>query len=295
MDNSDCERKSYLPPDYTGHPTEDDDDDDYLIDEEVDEEEVKLYNLMEQQENLVKKEMAETTPNPFSWGSSGTGSGTGSSKAPWEKAEDRKPWSPAGGFSGWGSGSSSSGWKPASEKSAPWKKEETPAEQEERKVKRAIICDVLDCLYESWESNGKPDIMPRAVFDLKPRFDVWDKLASFAPQKIYVIMPAPELIPSFGNRESSEAALEYIAHSVTTYLRIPRQACVVMKQMREGIPKERTVSGAISDWKNLDDLVYIGTHSGRWGLSSRDKDAAHNCMIDYIDLYNLLEGKYIYE
>ena len=43
------------------------------------------------------------------------------------------------------------------------------------------------------------------------------------------------------------------------------------------------------------DMVYIGIHTGRWGLSSRDIDAAHICGIDYIDMYNLIEGKYEYE
>lgn len=156
--------------------------------------------------------------------------------------------------------------------------------------KKAIICDVLDCLYESWESNGKPDIMPRGIFDIKPKFDVWDKLLSLSPEMVYIIFPAPGVIPSFYGQ--SNITLEYIAQSVGTYLRIPRNRCKVLEQMKDGLPKERLLMGAINDWKRVRDMVYIGVHSGKWGLSSKDIMAARSCKIDYIDVYNLLDGKY---
>jgi len=305
--------KEYLEPDYSDHPREDDDEDVFV--EEVDEAEVEMEKKIEEQEQLhekIEREKQEyfkkkeeqfymnsgNTSTPFGsssgWSpSSGFGSSTPEVK-PWERNNQSRgsesSWRPS-----WGSGFSTQPSSPWSNNNEP-RRDTVPSEQQIRNVKKkAIICDVLDCLYESWESNGCPNKMPRAVFDLMPKFQVWDRIASFAPQKIYLIFPAPELIPSFGSRQSNEITLEYIALSICTYLRIPIRSCSILKEMQEGLPKERTLMSAIKEWKNIEDIVYIGVHSGRFGLSSRDIDAAHQCGIDYIDMFNLLDGKYQYE
>ena len=302
------DEKQYIPPDYSGHPGEDDED----IFQEIDEDEARIEKLLDEQEKFNEKLANEgreeivykpspwnqqevTMSSPFgntgsSWGNNSNG------KAPWEQNnQNNKPsWQQNSGSS-WGS--SSGGWSGSSwgQKKEDPKPVTTTITSGGGNRKKVVICDALDCLYESWESNGRPNILPRAIFDLKPKFEVWDKIASFNPQKIYVIFPAGELVPSFGNRESAEVALEYIAQSVSTYLRIPRRCCVILKQMQQGLPKEKTLMGAVKDWKNAADMVYIGICSGRWGLSSRDMDASHECGIDYIDMYNLLDGKYEYE
>lgn len=311
--------KELIPPDYTGHPEEDDDDDDVLFDlddddDDYDEDEARIEKLLDEQEDLHRSENSRkeekldmSNSNPFSnnntpvWGTGATQSTQG--KAPWESTPP--PAKPAWGTSGSGWGSSGSGWGSGSwnsgqSNSSPWSqgqvKVNNPSPNSTTltavKRKKVVICDVLDCLYESWESNGRPNILPRAIFDLKPKFDVWDKLASFNPQKIYIIFPAGELVPSFGNRDAASVCLEYIAQSLSTYLRIPRRNCTILQQMQQGIPKSKTLFGALKDWKNKDDMVYIGICSGRWGLSERDKDAAHEIGIDYIDMYNLLDGRY---
>lgn len=311
--------KELIPPDYTGHPEEDDDDDDddTLLDlddedDDFDEDEARIEKLLDEQETQYKNEKEEkinmSNNNPFSnnntpiWGTGSTSQPT-SSKAPWETTPPpAKPTWGSGSGSSWGTGSSwgsSGGWNPGQSNSSPWSQGQirtnnTPPNNTVTTVKRkkVVICDVLDCLYESWESNGRPNILPRAIFDLKPKFDVWDKVASFNPQKIYIIFPAGELVPSFGNKDAAAVSLEYIAQSLSTYLRIPRRNCTILQQMQQGIPKSKTLFGALKDWKNKDDMVYIGICSGRWGLSERDKDAAHEIGIDYIDMYNLLEGRY---
>ena len=308
----DQQPKEYLEPDYSDHPREDDDEDVFV--EEVDEAEVEMEKKIEEQEQLhekIEREKQEyfkkkeeqfymnsgntTTPFGSSSGwSPSSGFGSTPEVKPWERNNQSRgsesSWRPS-----WGSGFSTQPSSPWSNNNEP-RRDTVPSEQQIRNIKKkAIICDVLDCLYESWESNGCPNKMPRAVFDLMPKFQVWDRIASFAPQKIYLIFPAPELIPSFGSRQSNEITLEYIALSICTYLRIPIRSCSILKEMQEGLPKERTLMSAIKEWKNIEDIVYIGVHSGRFGLSSRDIDAAHQCGIDYIDMFNLLDGKYQYE
>lgn len=289
----------YIPPDYS---------EEHIIElEEDSEDDIRLEKLLDEQEELNKQleralaedddeeEFYEERRTPMS--SSPFGSSPSPARAPWENnTSPSSPWAPkpttpTWGGGGWTGGGSS--WGSSTEKKDEPAKLTGNIGQDVRK--RVVICDVLDCLYESWESQGKPNILPRGIFDLKPKFDVWDKIGSFAPRRIYIIFPPNELIPSFGNIESSAITLEYVAHSLSTYLRIPRSECKVLHQKRLGTPKERVLLGAIHDWKKKEEMVYVGVHTGRWGLSAADIEASHGCGIDYIDVYNLLAGKYEYE
>lgn len=306
--NSEEDRIEYLEPDY-GYPREDDDE---IFVEDVDEEDIRIEKLLEEQENSREEEKidqlldeqqrfheklstrSEERRSPFSMssnpfgGSSGGWTPGGRTRAPWENApEEKKPWTPTGG-GGWAGGSWSN-TRPAEEK---------PAAAVPRNIrKRAVIVDLLDSLYESWDSGGRPNIMPRAMFDLKPKFDVWDKIASFAPEKVYVIFPAAELLPSLGDNSCRQATTDYITRCLSTYFRLDwRRGICFLHQMQKWTPKEKSLAGAIKDWAGgKEEIVYIGTHTGRWGLSSRDVEAARTCGLDYIDLYNLLDGKYEYE
>lgn len=297
------ENKEYLEPDYSGHPSEDDEDE--ILEEISDEDEAEIERLLDDQINyserldreLEEQEEQKMSSSPF--GNSGGNNWPGNNNnnsSPWERSQQNNApkW---GGGSSWGSGSGFGQFGGSS-----WNNNNQP-KQEERKSpitspvdsKKIIICDVLDCLYESWESNGRPNLMPRGIFDIKPKFDVWDRISSFNPTKLYIMFPAPEIIPSFGRINSAKVTLEYVAQSISAYLRIPRERCIILEQMQEGLPKERVLMGAIKDCGTPEDMVYIGVHSGKWGLSSRDITAARICKIDYIDVYNLLDGKYEYE
>lgn len=300
------EEKLYIPPDYTGHPGEDDEEDS-SFDEMVDEDEIRIEKLLDEQEKLNQKlsedeeddirEERRWTPmssSPFDNSTPSFGGG-GSTKKPWE-TEERSSTPTWRGGSEW---SGASSWNRSTPSFGAKREEErpvkTPTSGGGGMKKKVVICDVLDCLYESWESNNRPNILPRAIFDLKPKFTVWDRIASFNPQRLYIIFPANEIVPSFGNRRIADLTLEYIKACISTYLRIPNNSVVILKQQIEGAPKERVLFSAARDWKRAEDMVYIGICTGRWGLSSRDADAAHACGIDYIDMYNLLDGKYEYE
>jgi hypothetical protein len=289
------DKRQSIPPDYTDYPREDDD----PLEEMIDEDDIKIEKLLDEQEELNSRLDSEfeerrhwvpmSNSTPFDNGNSPFGSSR-SGGAPWEKKDTTPSWGNSGGWS------AGSGWSGSGSFGQPKKEEPkvTPTGGLGNR-KKVVICDVLDCLYESWESNGRPNIMPRALFDLKPKFDVWDKIASFNPTRLYVIFPANDIVPAFGNPGVANLTLEYIKVCISTYLRIRKDSVFILKQQVEGSPKERIVYGAVRDWRNKEDMVYIGINSGRWGLSSKDADAAHACGIDYIDMYNLLAGKYEYE
>jgi len=294
-----------IPPDYD-HPREDDD----ILEEEVLEtDEARIEKILDEQEELKKELLEEEEEEerpmseiPFS-GTPWQPIGKSEEKAPWERntqTTNTNPWgssnTPSWG-GGWGSTPSTS--KPWENNTPSWGETAKPSSESGYVTtpihKRVVICDLLDCLYETWESNDRPDILPRAIFDLKPKFKSWEKIKSLSPERIYIIFPSGDLVPSFGNQSNAEATLNYVAQSISTYLMLPRQYCQILRPLRLNSPKENILLGAIQNEGSKNDLVYVGVHSGRFGLSDRDLMAARNCGVDYIDLFNLLEGRYNYE
>lgn len=290
----------FIPPDYSevkdDHPREDDD-----ILEELEEDEGRIEKILDSQ---MSSSSSSGGSAPFP-----TGGWSPSSQAP-----QTKPWeqnnNSNSGVGSWNwSGGGGSSWKNPSwnQQSQPSTSQTGSNRQQSLDVRglrrRAVILDVLDGLYESWEANGKPNILPRAIFDLKPKFEVWEKLQVFSPTKLYVIFPPNEMIPSFGNPEASGIAQEYVAHCISTYLRIPRRDCQIFQQMIQGVPKERILQSIIKDWTqgvgpnvgNQQELIYVGAHSGLYDMGTMDFDAAKNVGIDFMNLYNLSQGNYIIE
>lgn len=305
------EEEKYLPPDYSEYPREEDEDlddddiEDYDDEEEDENEDLRIEKMLDEQskynEDLARsesvelkraeeREMADTpfgSSQPWKTGSSNNNSSAGEA-APWEKPAQQST-----GFGSWGSGGSS--WNNTS-----WGNNSTtqkPAVDYTRndRVKSILIVDALDCLVESYDSNGKPGILPRSIFDLKPKFDVWERLASFNPRRIYVLFPAIGLVPSIGNTESAKIASEYLAQCIAAYLRIPRDLCSIIHVVDNAV-KEQNISGILSvNSCGRGEVLYVGVRSGRYGLSSEDISAAKKNGIDYMDLYNLLKGRYEYE
>lgn len=289
-----------LPPDYTGHPEDDCPEDDII--EETDEDARIEQLLNEQSLEEKKQQMSNNNSTPFTSSPSfspsfANGGNRGSNTAPWEKQQQQS--TPSWGSS-WGSGSSFGGSNPWGNNNQTQQNRNvgnnTNSPTINTKTKSIIICDAMDCLVETYESNGKPGYLPRAIFDLKPKFDVWEKLASFNPEKIFIIFPPDQLVPSLGEKSASKVAMEYIVLCVSTYLRIPRSECTVLQQKNQYTPKNKFLASIVQGiGRNKEDFVYIGVNSGRYGLSNRDLAAAREVGIDYIDIFNLLDGYYLYE
>ena len=206
-----------------------------------------------------------TTPN---WGNPPSSSSWGSTPA-------SNNWGtrPSGSF--WNNNGNS--WSSVGEK------------KEINRSKRIIFCDVLDCLVETYQSCGKPGLLPRGIYDIKFRFDVWDKLACFNPEKIYAMVPRSLLNSS--NEASWMVLLEYIVCSLSEYLRSPYQVCQILLQTKMGQPKEDTMFGILRGI-NREEAIYLGVNSGLYGQNNRDQIAAKKCGIDYIDLATFMNSYY---
>ena len=212
----------YLRPDYSEEeelpydsgPSEDDDDD---IDEDISndqEDEGKIETFLDRQENLNNKYMqssgAFTTGNNgnnnggSSWGNNGSSpwSQNNGNNSSWNSgsswSRNTTPWSPSSGSS-WNSGNNNS----------PWNNNGTNGGKKElNRDNKVILCDVLDCLVETYQSGGKPGLIPRGIYDVRLRFEVWDKLGCFTPDRIYAMVPKQFLLSSNGS-QSWKIMLEY--------------------------------------------------------------------------------------
>lgn len=162
--------------------------------------------------------------------------------------------------------------------------------QEVNRKKKVIFCDILDCLVETYQSNGRPGLLPRGIYDIKLRFEVWDKLSMFSPERIYAMVPR-FLLNSSNGSESWRVMLEYVICSLSEYLRLPYKNCQVLTQTSIGQSKEEVMLSILDGGEYKiprDEVVQIGIESGLSGQNNRDQLAAEICGIDYIDLNQLM-------
>ena len=258
----------YIPPDY-----DTDDDDLDIISTDEGDEETKLDNLLDNK---------MTTPpfNPPRWGGNNQQT-TQQTTYPWQQNAHQSPQTNIWGTPG------SSNWKPSNSWGGT-----TPQNREQlNRDKKVIFIDFLDCIAETFNSNQVPGYLPRDIYDLTPRFDVWQKLSAIHPEKIYILIPR-NLLPTTNGAQGWEATLTYYCCSLSSFLRVPYTNCQVLVQSVIGQPKEEIMLSVIDDPKkpiNRKTILGIGIYSGLSGQSDVDKRAAEVCGIDYVDLYSLLQ------
>ena len=297
------EPRTYLAPDYDRSDDDDDDDDDIEdFDEDIDEdgEDEAIENFLDNQEkqkeinnnntttvnNMQSSSLFGSTPSQTSgWGNSGSSWGNTTPQnnpSPWTMNNNNSsPWGNTGtqrtGF--WGSGTGTSHWGSSS----------NLEKKEIDRSKRVIVCDVLDCLVETLQSNGKPGLLPRGIFDIRLRFEVWDKIACFAPDKILATVPRTILSNSSNGSDSCRVLLEYVVCCLSEYLRSPYQVCQIVLQTEIGQPKEEVLSRVLGDIPK-ESIIMLGINSGLYGQNNRDQLAAMRCGIDYIDLNTFMNS-----
>lgn len=286
------EDKQFIPPDYSEDPEEKELEDSDLDDEETitaydesEEEELLDYlhgsnnkkenEIEKKEENTVTSSPFSTTPSTSSWGW-GSNNNQNNGGSFWSNSQQSK--SSWGGF-----GSSSFG-------------QSTPQGQREQinRNKKVIFCDFLDCIVETHQSNGQSGLLPRDIYDLKPRFEVWAKLAAFNPERIYIIVPR-NLLPSTNGPDAWTVTLEYFCCSLSAFIRVPRYCCQILVQQALGQPKENIIQSIINMPRfpvKKEEIVCIGIYSGENGQSNRDIFAANVCGLDYVDLNKLINNMY---
>lgn len=275
------EEKTYIPPDY------DRDDDDFDDIDELDEDEGSIETLYDQKLKETEEEKKQTVMPPTT---------------PFQPPQNNQPrWQPqqqgtttfpwmnqqSGGSSMWGPGVGT--WKPSTPS---WGSSSQAQKIEINRNKRVIFIDFLDGIVETFNSNQVPGFLPRDIYDLTPRFDVWQKLAAFNPERVYIMTPK-NLLPSTNGAQGWEAALTYFCCALSSFLRVPYTNCQILVGSVIGQSKESLMRSVIDDPRkpiNKEDVVCIGIYSGLNGQPNVDIKAATDCGVDYVDLYNLLNN-----
>jgi len=288
------EEKQFIPPDYSVDPEPEEKDEDI---DDLDEESITPYDESEEEELLdylhgsekeketekedEKKEENTVTTSPFpttspsssSWGWGSSQQNNGGSF--WSSSQQNKP--------SWGGFGSSFGQTTS-----------TTQKEQINRNKKVIFCDFLDCIVETWQSNGQSGLLPRDIYDLKPRFEVWAKLAAFNPEKIYIMVPR-NLLPSTNGPDAWTMTLNYFCCSLSAFIRVPFTCCQILVQQMLGQPKESIIQSIINIPNfpvKKEDMICIGIYSGENGQSNRDILAANICGLDYVDLNRLINNMY---
>jgi len=239
------------------------------------------------EETIIDTELQMTAP-PFS----SIPPGNPSSSPSWgignQSQQKTFSWQQAGSHQ-WGN--NNNGWKPPTPGSTPSWGGSNSQVMPLNRDKKVIFIDFLDCIAETFNSNQIPGYLPRDIYDITPRFDVWQKLAAINPERVYILIPR-NLLPTTNGARGWEAALTYYCCSLSSFLRVPFTNCQVLVQSVIGQPKEDIMLSVIENKERPIDrkiILSIGIYSGQNGQSDIDKIAADRCGIDFIDLPSLLK------
>lgn len=285
----------YIAPDYTD-ATENDCDD---LDSVTSEDEGRIETFLDSQKAFNNKIMQTT---PF-----------GTTPAPAATSTTPSWGSPVGGNSNWGNSSGSiwgnkpttpqvGGWgglqQPQQQSTSIWNSGNSNANNNTNRIeidrtKKVVICNFLDCIVETWSSNGYPGFLPRDIYDLKPRFDVWQKILAINPEKVYMLVPK-NLLSSTNGYNGWKDALHYYCGCLSSFLRRPYLSCQILLQNLIGQSKVDAIKPLVdgSTPINREDIVFIGINSGRDGQSNEDIATAEFLQISYVDLNTLLQNMF---
>ena len=143
---------------------------------------------------------------------------------------------------------------------------------------------------ETYQSDGRPGFLPRAVYDLKPRFEVWTKIGAFNPSYVFGIVQK-EFLNDINGIEGWSMVLESWCCCLSSFLRKQYGCAQILMSTSIYQPKEWVISNALSNLKK-EECIYIGLQSGLCNQSNQDLVTAQKCGIDYVDLNQLLNNMY---
>ncbi|MBP3732377.1 MAG: hypothetical protein J6I84_03945 [Bacilli bacterium] len=290
------EDKQFIPPDYSDVKDEeeipydsdlsgddDDEDDDLDTDEDIENEE-KIEELEQTKKQSVtmtpfgnpQQPTSSWKPTGWNWGAQGQQQSTTPSDF----------WSNPGG-----NNNPSNGW---GQPGSTWGKPSTQAGQQNQQIdrtKKVVFIDFFDGLMETYQSQGQPGFIPRAVYDLKPRFEVWNKIIAFSPERVYGLAQK-EFLNDINGIEGWTRVLEGWCCCISSFLRKPYTCTQILLSTSIYQPKDDLIMTTLAGGLKKEDCIYVGLNSGLYNQSNQDFMTAQNCGIDYLDLGQLLNNMY---
>jgi len=286
------EDKQFIPPDYSDVLKEEEIpfDSDISGDDDDDEEDIEPDDEMESPDEAENEKIIEEieenkmTTSPFggsTFGSSSSsrwGSGWGETKQ-----SENGFWSNPGNNNNnnqgwWGSGNGSTWGTPKTNQES----------QKINREKKVIFIDFFDGLMETYQSQGQPGFLPRAVYDLKPRFEVWTKVAAFSPDIVFGIVQK-EFLNDINGIDGWGKVLEGWCCCLSSFMRKQYGSAQILLSTSIYQPKDWVISEVLRSFRK-EDCIYIGLQSGLYNQPNVDLVAAQKCGIDYVDLNQLLNN-----
>ena len=181
--------------------------------------------------------------------------------------------------------------------------------------KKIIFCDLIDVLIESESairetnqgyisgSNNfkRTGVMPRGLYDIRLKTEVWGKFAAFGADYIFCITNQPE--KSKEELRTWKVMTDYIMYALADYLNLPHQNCKCLTKIgfdrssddvkpKPGLLKKALQTLPINYQYRRDDLIIVGVNSGYQNQPDIDKRMAKKIKVDYIDVTDLLTNYY---
>lgn len=183
--------------------------------------------------------------------------------------------------------------------------------------KKIIFCDLIDVLIESESavresgttqgyitgSNNykKTGVMPRGLYDVRLKTEVWSKLAAFGADYVFCVTNQPQ--KSDEELRTWKVMTDYIMYALADYLNLPHQNCRCLTKLGfdrtsldvkpgTGLLKKALQTLPAEYRYTRDDLVIIGMNSGYQNQPDIDRRMAKRAKIEYIDVLDLLTSYY---
>lgn len=161
------------------------------------------------------------------------------------------------------------------------------------KDKRLVICDFMDCVVETLlgSTQGHPlGILPRGLYDMVPRVDVWEKIRVFSPEFIAVFVPTSFLNRGLNGSQLNlwhNAAVHFIS-GLSEYI----GTCGSMITYSSNQDKVNIINGLCVGRYDKPSSVLLGFYSGRNCIGNVDSRVAYEAGIDFVDLYQMMTSMY---
>ena len=172
----------------------------------------------------------------------------------------------------------------------------------EKKKYKVLFCDLDDTLIETVTSS----IFPQGIWDMKPRFDVWDAIKNSDAEFIYIVSNQGGIEENYYRNVSIACKIQYVAQALEDYingnkLKKPKDMrwCDFMycgfSDPECGDRKPNT--GMLEYfWRRIEnkydksECLMIGDARGEKGdYSNTDRKTAENFGIDYMDVSKFVE------
>lgn len=177
--------------------------------------------------------------------------------------------------------------------------------------KKIIFCDLIDVLIESESairevnrgylsgSNNykRTGVMPRGLYDIRLKTEVWGKFAAFGADYIFCITNQPE--KSEEDLRTWKVMTDYVMYALADYLNLPHKNCKCLTKLgfdrsskdvkpNIGLLKKALQTLPVGYKFTRDDLVVVGMNSGYQNQPDVDRRMAIKAKVEYIDVTDLL-------